>query len=289
MIRVGRFDIFSVINGSIRLDGGGMFGIVPKVLWEKTEDVDAQNRILLATRTLVAIDRAERRVVIADAGAGGKWSEEEASRYAVRHAEWAVEGALGKHGIGPGDVTDVVVTHAHFDHCGGLTMWRDSPGGETWLRFPRAVHWVHEDHWRHALDPFERDAASFLSRDLVGLDRSGMLRIIEGDDPSPPFEGMRWVVSHGHTPGLLLPLVEDAAAPLLFTGDMMPTSTHLSPLWVMAHDLEPLVTIEEKKRWTGACAGGLRFAFPHDRLVAGAVIDVSGRKPRIAAPLDLAP
>jgi glyoxylase-like metal-dependent hydrolase (beta-lactamase superfamily II) len=289
MIRVGRYDVFSVIRGWIRLDGGAMFGVVPKILWEQSQDVDDQNRILLATRTLVALDREAGTVLLADSGVGGKWPEDQAQRYAVEPVPGALEKALGKHGLARKDVTDVVVTHAHFDHAGGLTERDSGPGAGPRVSFPQARHWVHERHWRHARAPFEKDRASFMERDFVLLGEAGVLEMVEGDDPPPALEGVSWFLSHGHTPYMLLPLIEDPRAPLLFTGDMMPTSDHLPPLWVMAYDLNPLVTIQEKKKVVEMCRLGLRLAFPHDRRVGGAEVDASGRKPIVRTPLDLDP
>ncbi|MFH2002441.1 MAG: MBL fold metallo-hydrolase [Planctomycetota bacterium] len=288
MIKVGRFEISSVVTGHCRLDGGAMFGVVPKVLWQKTEDVDDLNRILLAMRTLVAVDRKAGQVMLVDTGAGSKWSEEEADRYAVKNQAGALESALGKMGLTMADVTDVVITHAHFDHCGGLTEWKHEPGGETRLRFEKARHWVHEKHWEQANHPTERDRASFLARDFEMLDRSGRLEKIRGDDPPGPCDGVRWLLSHGHTPYLLLPQFEGEGHSLLFTGDMIPTSSHLRPPWVMAYDLFPLTTLEEKQRVMARCRDeGLWLAFPHDRNMGGAEIDVSGNKIKVRKPLDL--
>lgn len=288
MIKVGRFEISSVVTGHCRLDGGAMFGVVPKVLWEQTEDVDTFNRILLAMRTLVAVDREAGRVILVDTGAGSKWSVEEAGRYAVdNHAE-SLPSALGDIGFSEADVTDVVITHAHFDHCGGLTEWADQAGGDVKVRFPGARHWVHGEHWRHANSPTERDRASFLKRDFEVLEASGLLEMVEGDDPPPPFEGMRWILSMGHTPYLMLPFFEDDKHPLLFTGDMIPTSSHLRPAWVMAYDLYPLISLEEKKKVLDQCRDeGLMLAFPHDPKMGGAAVRVEGKKVEVDHPLDL--
>lgn len=288
MIKVGRFEISSVINGYCRLDGGAMFGVVPKVLWQKTEDVDDLNRILLAMRTLVAVDRAVGQVMLVDTGAGSKWTDDEAERYAVENHAGALETALEKMGLSVADVTDVVITHAHFDHCGGLTEWVDEPDGDTRIRFENAKHWVHEKHWQQANHPTERDRASFLARDFEKLEGSGQLMKVEGDDPAGPCDGVEWVLSNGHTPYLLLPKFKGDGHDLLFTGDMIPTSSHLRPPWVMAYDLFPLTTLEEKQKVMAQCRDdGLWLAFPHDRNMGGAEVEVSGKKIKVGRALDL--
>jgi len=282
MIQIGNYELSSVITGWCRLDGGAMFGVVPKVLWEKTEDVDEFNRILLAMRTLVAVDRKNKKVIISDTGAGGKWSEDEADRYAVRVIPNALQEAFKKMGLTESDVTDVVITHAHFDHCGGLTDWVDEPGKNTKVRFENARHWVHAKQWEQAKNPTDRDKASYLRRDYEALEDAGVLEFVEGNEPAAPFEGVKWVVSCGHTPYMILPLFEDPAHPLLFAGDMIPTSSHIRPPWVMAYDLYPLITLKEKQQVMEGCRDkGLYLAFPHDRNVGGVKLTFTEGKMQI--------
>ena len=142
---------------------------------------------------------------------------------------------------------------------------------------------MHEKHWAQATAPTERDRASFLKRDFEIIEAEGNLTKVEGDDPAPPMEGVQWVISNGHTPYLLLPLFENT---LLFTGDMIPTSSHLSPAWVMAYDLFPLTTLEEKKRVLKRCREeGLLLAFPHDHRMGGCEVSVSDKKVEVKRPL----
>ncbi|RJP34809.1 MAG: MBL fold metallo-hydrolase [Phycisphaerales bacterium] len=287
MLTAGRYDVCSVVTGHIRLDGGAMFGVVPRVLWSRQFVPDEQNRILLATRSLVAVDRDAKRVILVDSGTGTKWDADAAARYGVDPDPTAVERALTERGLTASDVTDVVVTHLHFDHNGGLMDWAAQAGGPTRLRYPNAVHWLHRRHWEHAHRPTLKDRASFISHDFSGLEASGQLRLIEGAPPAPSIPGVRWELSEGHTPAQLLPLFEDPERALLFVGDVFPTTGHLPPPWVMAYDNEPLRTIEEKCAVLDRCErSGLRLAFPHDPAVGVAEIDASDRrKPRVARAL----
>lgn len=289
MIRVGNYEIVSVAAGHDRLDGGAMFGVVPKILWEKTEDVDEKNRMRMALRVLVARDRAAGRLILTDAAAGSRWEKEEAERFGIEDDPGALDRAISAFGCAPEDVTDVILTHLHFDHCGGAVLADTEANDETRPRFPNATLWVHALQWKHAASPSVKDRASYRARDIRGIESTGKLRVLDGDPPPSPFPGIRFFVSNGHTPGQLLPLFEDDR-PLLFASDMIPTAAHLPLPWVMAYDLHPMTTIEEKERVFAMCRGrGLRIAFCHD-LRAGAVsVAIEKGKPRVAEVLDTDP
>jgi len=291
MLKIEPFEIVSVVNGTIRLDGGAMFGVVPKVLWEPRCDVDDQNRILLSTRTLIAVDRSAGRVILIDTGCGTKWTPEQAERFAITYDPDAISGALGKMGLTPDDVTDVVITHLHFDHNGGLLDWQDEPDGETVLRYPQAAHWVHQRHWAHAHAPSVKDRASFLPRDFEALSRAGVLRYVESDGPGwldGPIDGLEWFVSTGHTPYQIHPLLGTRDRRLLFAGDIVPTSQHLRLGWLMAYDVEPLATIQQKQMIYGRCLDeGLVLAFPHDPTLGGVELGGTIDRVEIQAPLPL--
>ncbi len=284
MLSVGGFDILSVQTGTLGLDGGAMFGVVPRVLWAPHEQVDQQNRIKLATRTLIAVSKDRKHVLLVDTGTGTKWPEKDAVRFAIRYDRDAIAEALDEHfNLSTGDVTDIVVTHLHFDHNGGLTQWADEPDGPTELRFPGARHWMHRRHWEHVQHPSDKDRASFLAHDYEILEQAGVLRLVDGPEPESPWPGVRFFVSNGHTPGQLLPIFGDTDDALMFTGDVIPTSSHLRVPWVMAYDLEPLKTIDEKKRILGWCReGGMRLAFPHDVRLGIAELDFGGNRALVA-------
>lgn len=286
MLKIEPFEFYSVVTGSVRLDGGAMFGVVPKVLWENVTDVDDLNRIPLKTRTLMAVDRARGRVILVDTGCGTKWSKDRADRFAVQYKPAAVPAALEAVGLSVDDVTDVVITHLHFDHNGGLTYWYDEPAGPTRPTYPQARHWVHQRQWEHANQPSVKDRASFLCEDFAVLAEEGLLRLVEGDNPSPPLDGMAWLVSNGHTPCQLHPIFGIGPERLLFVGDLVPTAAHLPLGWIMAYDLHPMTTIAEREAIYRRCLEeDLLLAFPHDPKVGGVAIDGPLERPIIARTL----
>jgi glyoxylase-like metal-dependent hydrolase (beta-lactamase superfamily II) len=283
MLQVGPWEIESVVTGRFRLDGGAMFGVVPKVLWQKVAPADELNRISLATRTLLAVHRPAGRILLADTGFGPKWSPDAAERYAVEPDLDAIEAALRRRSASPADVTDVVVTHLHFDHAGGLSTWADRPGGATRLLFPEATHWMHARHWRHARSPTLRDRASFLPVDYAALEHSPKLRLVDGDRPAEVPPDVEWFVANGHTPAQLLPILHGGSdGEVLFVGDVVPTAAHLPVAWVMAYDLEPLASVAERQAvYRRVREKGLLLAFPHD-LDSGLVrLDFQGDRPRV--------
>jgi len=288
MLRIGRYELYSIITGAFRLDGGAMFGVVPKVLWGNAVEYDEANRIFLTTRTLLAVDRDVNRVILTDTGCGTKWSKEHAARFAIVHDRDAIPNALSAIGMSIDDVTDIVVTHLHFDHNGGLTEWFDDPGGPTTLRFPKARHWIHKNQWDHAHHPNYKDRTSYLKEDFDGLESGGVLRYVEGDQPGTPWPGVEWFISHGHSPYQLLPVFTDGATRLYFVGDLIPTIAHLRLGWVMAYDLFPLTTIREKEMlFRGAIEQGWLLAFPHDPKIGGVALGGTLEKPIVTQTLPL--
>jgi len=242
-VRVGRYEITSVLDGFFALDGGAMFGVVPRPLWEKKIAPDARNRIRLAARCLVAVDRAAGRVVVVDDGLSGKWDAKRTDIYAIDRSGGGIDAGLARLGIALSDVTDVLLTHLHFDHAGGTT--RRGSDGKLELTFPRAIHHVQRRSWQHAHAPSEKDAGSFLAEDFDLLAHSNLLHLVEGE--AQLFPDVEIIVSEGHTPGQQLPRFHGDGTHVTFCGDVLPTHAHLRPSWVMAYDVLPLTTIEEKK------------------------------------------
>jgi glyoxylase-like metal-dependent hydrolase (beta-lactamase superfamily II) len=267
-----------------------MFGVVPKVLWQNVSDVDDENRIQLCTRTLLVINRRIDRVIIVDTGCGPKWSPDKAERYAIKPDPHAIPSALKRLGLAADAVTDVIVTHLHFDHNGGLAEWVDGSDGATRLIFPNARHCIHRQHWEHARSPHVKDRGSFIEADFAALDEHDKLHLLDGETPEPLCDGVDWLVSHGHTPYQIHPIFSSGKGEnrksLLFVGDLVPTIAHLRLPWVMAYDVQPLVTIDEKGRIFERCLGeGLLLAFPHDPKVGGVAIEGTASRPIVSRTL----
>ncbi|MDT0630484.1 MBL fold metallo-hydrolase [Rubrivirga litoralis] len=268
----GDYQIDTVETGRLGLDGGAMFGIVPKPLWEKRIAPDDQNRIPLAMRCLLL--RGHGRTVLVDTGVGAKGDDKFERIYAVDHQHSALGGSLAALGVEPGDVTDVVLTHLHFDHAGGAT--ERGPDGALRTAFPNAAYHVQRAHWEWAHESV-REQASFLAENMDPIEASGQLVLADGE--VSPFPGVSYVLVHGHTRAQQLVLVEGgaaeggAAAPLLFAADLLPTAAHVPLPWVMAYDIEPLQTLREKERvLTRAADEGWTVVFEHDAEVAAARI-----------------
>ncbi len=242
-MRVGRYEIASIVDAFYALDGGALFGVVPRPLWERKLAPDARNRIRLASRCLVAADRDARRVVLVDVGIGDRWDAKRADIYAIDRSRGGLDAGLGRLAIAREDVTDVILTHLHFDHAGGTT--RRGTGGVPELAFPRATHHVQRRAWQLAHAPSEKDARSFRGEDFELLQHSNQLHLVEGDAKLLP--DLEIIASEGHTAGQQIPRFHGDATHVTFCGDVIPTHAHLRPSWVMAYDVLPLTTIEEKK------------------------------------------
>ncbi len=245
----GSFRLFTVETGQFRLDGGAMFGVVPKALWSRHFVSDEQNRIAITARCLLVHSRNTDRVYLIDTGVGHKFDEKFTALYGLDFSNHTLDHSLAFHGFNRSDVTDVIFTHLHFDHCGGAVSMDKK--GDLKLHFPDARHWVHRDHWETVENPNAREKASFLPDNIKPLATSGQLTFIpDGHNYEP---GLDIEVVHGHTAGQQLPLISNNDQKMLFAADLMPTTAHLPLPWVMSFDMRPLHTLEEKKRILGRC------------------------------------
>jgi glyoxylase-like metal-dependent hydrolase (beta-lactamase superfamily II) len=254
---LGDLEVTILDGGSLRLDGGAMFGVVPKPLWERERAPDSRNRIALAMNLLLVRDG--RRTLLVDTGAGTAWDDKTRDIYAIE-ARSAAE-ILAPAGIAPEDVDVVLDTHLHFDHAGGNT----EPGADGAARaaYPNAEYLVQAGDLEVARWRNERTRASYLPHAWEPLLAEGRLRTIEGE--ADLGGGVRVVLAPGHTPWLQLPLVSTREGTLLFLADLVPTPSHVRYPWIMGYDLEPLRTLESKKRLLPQAAReGWRLVFEHD-------------------------
>ena len=268
---IAGYQIDLVEAGRLSLDGGAMFGIVPKPLWERHIPADDKNRIPLAMRCLLL--RGHGRTILIDTGLGHKADAKFEAIYAVDHAHSTLAGSLAALGVAPEAVTDVILTHLHFDHAGGAT--ERAADGSLRPTFPEATYHVQRAHWEWAHES-EREAASFLSENMDPLEAAGQLALIEGDVPPAP--GLRLHVVDGHTRGQQLVSVHDDRQSLLFAADLVPTAAHVPALWIMAYDVEPLATLREKQQLLAQAADEhWTIVFEHDPEVATARVQQTDR------------
>lgn len=267
-MQIGPYEIFTLETGYFRLDGGAMFGVVPKTLWQKTNPADADNRILLALRTMVIRD--ESRTILVDAGIGTKMNEKMSYIYAIDHSEYDLVNALSERGIAREDITDVILTHLHFDHTGGATYYDEN--GVVRLTFPNATYHVQGEQWHWANHPADKDKASYLKENFKHIAEEGKLHELSG--PGTLFPGIDMLVVYGHTHGMQLPKVSDGTQTLLYCADLVPTASHIPLPYIMGYDNNPLITLEEKKRiLPRAVDEGWILVFEHDPFRAAGTIE----------------
>ncbi len=239
-LELGRFKVHAVSDGTIALDGGALFGVVPRPVWERRYAPDERNRVRLALRCMLVEDGPRR--ILVDDGVGAAWDGKHREMYGL-DGTGQLDASLSQLGFTRDDITDVVLTHLHFDHAGGTAR---RANGEMCLAFPKATYHLQRRHWRWAHTPSDRDQGSFRPEDFALLEKSGRLHLLEGNTELYP--GVHLFVSEGHTVGLQLVRLEANERTLVFLGDLVPTTAHLRAPWVAAWDLYPLTSIEEKKQ-----------------------------------------
>ncbi|MBN1931971.1 MAG: MBL fold metallo-hydrolase [Desulfobacterales bacterium] len=271
----GKYECFSLEVGSFALDGGAMFGIVPKVLWEKKISADDQNRIRLKSRSLLI--KGKTRNILIDTGLGSKLPSKIKKLYSVDDNSVKIERSLSKHGLSLSDITDVVLTHLHFDHAGGSTLIKN---GKVVPTFPTARHYVQKDQWAAAINPSLRDKASYRREDFIPLMESNLLELVDG--PTELFQGIELMVTNGHTPGQQHPLIKGKDSSLFYCADLIPTSAHLPILWHMAFDhLSSTIIKEKEKIFIRALKENWVLFFEHDPNFPAARIKTDNNKLKI--------
>lgn len=256
--------LYPVETGNFKLDGGAMFGVVPKSIWNKTNPADANNMIDLAARSLLIEDG--NRLILIDTGLGNKQSDKFFSYY-YQWGDHTLDGSLKKLGFHRDDITDVFMTHLHFDHCGGSIQWnKDRTGYEP--AFKNAIFWTNENHWKWATHPNEREKASFLKENLLPMEESGQLQFISRNESSFLERseldfGVLFV--DGHTEKQMVPHIQYKGKSLVFVADLLPTVGHIPLPYVMGYDTRPLLTLSEKALFLDNAANHEYYLFlEHD-------------------------
>jgi glyoxylase-like metal-dependent hydrolase (beta-lactamase superfamily II) len=256
--------LYSIETGNFKLDGGAMFGVVPKTIWNKTNPADDNNLIDLAARCLLIEDG--NRLILIDNGMGNKQSEKFFGYYSLWGTN-SLDKSLAKQGFHRDDITDVFLTHLHFDHCGGSVQWnKDKTGYE--VAFKNAKYWTNENHWEWATKPNLREKASFLSENILPIQESGQLNFMqlpESDfvEKSELDFGIFFV--NGHTEKMMIPHIQYKDKTICFMADLIPTVGHLPLPYVMGYDTRPLLTMPEKSKFLSAAAEKNYYLFlEHD-------------------------
>jgi len=250
--------LFSIPTGNLKLDGGAMFGVIPKVMWSKVYPADENNYANWSMRCLL-IDDGKRKILI-DNGIGDKQDAKFFSRYHL-NGEDTLEKSLNINGYSLADITDVILTHLHFDHCGGSVKYNENK--ELVLTFPNADYWVGKTHWDLMMNPNILEKASFLEENIMPIQKSGHLRFIEKEGEL--FPNIYIKIFNGHTFGQVIPHIKVENKTLVYCADLLPSSAHIPMAWVMAYDTYPLQSLTDKDNFlTNALENEYTLFFEHD-------------------------
>ena len=254
--------LFSINTGYFKLDGGAMFGVVPKSIWNKLNPADENNLCNWAMRSLLV--QLNDRLILIDNGIGDKQDARFFNHYFL-NGDDTLEKSLKKNGFGFDDITDVFLTHLHFDHCGGSIRYNQNKTGyET--AFKNAIYWSNEEHWKWATQPNVREKASFLKENILPIEESGQLKLTtEGAEIYP---GFRVMYANGHTNGMMLPLIHYNDTTVAYMADLIPAAAHIPLPYVMGYDTRPLITMEEKAKFLeDASNNNYVLFFEHDPVI----------------------
>jgi len=270
-MKVGPYKLYSIETSEFGLDGGAMFGIIPKPLWEKQAPADPMNRINMVTRSLLLV--SENRKILIDSGNGTKWEEKFKKIYNIDTGRFNIEVSLAKYGFHADEITDVICTHLHFDHVGGNTKFEN---GKIVPTFPNATYWVSQENWDLANHPSQKDAGSFIEIDWKVLAENGMVQIVDGREPF--IDGIETYLTYGHTTGLLHPVISDGNKSVFYGADLIPMAAHIPIPWVMAYDINPVKTVEEKQKLLPKMVDeNWILFFEHDPLIQACTIHRDGK------------
>ncbi|MEO6355772.1 MAG: MBL fold metallo-hydrolase [Ferruginibacter sp.] len=251
--------LYSINAGYFKLDGGAMFGVVPKSMWNKLNPADENNMCSWALRCLLIED--EGKLILVDTGMGNKQDAKFFGHYYL-HGDDTLDTSLAKYGFTKDDITDVFLTHLHFDHCGGCI---EKAGDELVPAFKNAIYWSNKNHWQWATQPNDREKASFLKENILPMQQSGKLQFVEVNkqssivqhdsavtattiiEQSPFTKNVSFIVANGHTDAMMLPVVNYNGKTIVYMADLLPSAAHIPLPYVMGYDMFPLTTLHEKK------------------------------------------
>lgn len=244
-LQLGPFEIYSIESGRFLLDGGAMFGVVPKTLWSRQIQADDKNRIKMAMRLMLIQSKESGKVYLIDNGSGDKFNAKMSSIYGLDYEHSDLISSLSNCGYKPEDITDIIFSHLHFDHCGGTTTV-DQDGNLKEV-FPNATYHVNQRHWKTANHPNEREKASFFSENIHPIKDSGRLNLVQDHHM---FEtGLSTIPMDGHTEGQQLPVITHGSTTIVYVADLLPTFAHVPLPWVMGYDMKPIQTLDEKAKF----------------------------------------
>ncbi len=251
--------LFSINTGNLKLDGGAMFGVVPKVIWGKSYPCDENNLCNWSMRCLLVVDGS--RKILIDCGIGGKQTEKFFSNYSL-NGDDTLEKSLASCGFTTEDITDVILTHLHFDHAGGAVCWNEDKTGYE-VTFRNAIYRVSRRQWEWATSPNNREKASFLKENILPIKEMGRLELIEGDSTLFPNVSVR--LFNGHTDGQVIPFISYKDKTVVYMADVLPSAAHIPLPWVMSYDTRPLITLKEKETFMAEAAqNGYVLFLEHD-------------------------
>jgi len=268
-MKIGQYKLYSIETSEFGLDGGAMFGIIPKIMWEKKAPSDSLNRIKMVTRSLLLVSDSHK--ILIDTGNGSKWTKKYLELYNIDLSMYNIDSSLKKYGFTVDDITDVVCTHLHFDHAGGNTIYHENNLVPT---FSNATYWIGEKNWNLANHPSQKDQGSFMECDWEVLAQNNMIMLVK--DKFLP--GLEIYFTEGHTDGLMHPVISDGNKTLFYGADIFPTAAHIPVPWVMSYDLRPTETIKEKdsllkkmhdEEWI--------LFFEHDPIYQACTIGIEGK------------
>ena len=252
-------NLYTIDTGLFKLDGGAMFGVVPKSIWQKLNPPDDNNMCTWAMRCLL-VEEGDRLILI-DNGMGNKQDEKFFGHYYL-HGDDTLDKSLAKHGFSKDDITDVFLTHLHFDHCGGSII---REGEKLRPAFDNAIYWSNEKHWDWAVNPNDREKASFLKENILPIQESGQLQFVETEDEIAFSENIKIRFAYGHTDAMMLPQINYRDKTIVYMADLLPSVAHLPLPYVMAYDMFPLQTLTEKKAFLAeAVQNDYILYFEHD-------------------------